>query len=327
MTHEILPNIYKTEIPLPGNPLKAVNSYVIRDSDRSLMIDTGLNRKECMDAMQAGLDKLGVKLRDTDFFITHLHADHYALLSSLVTDTSRVYFNRPDAERYARGGIQEEMLSQARLHGFPERELQSAFRNHPGNRYGGSLDMPLTMVNEGDTIEIGAYTFLCIETPGHTRGHMCLYEPDKKILFSGDHILGDITPNIQSWSDDWNPLRSYLLSLDKVYDLEVKVVLPGHRSVFNNYKERIRELQQHHGQRAEEVLTILEGGARNAFQVASQMSWDIVSESWDLFPVPQKWFATGEALAHLVFLESNHLVSRKKVEGEPVLFNLVRREQ
>jgi len=137
MTQEILPHIYKTEIPLPGNPLKSINSYLIRDAQRSLMIDTGLNQTECMDAMQAGLGKLNVNLKDTDFFITHLHADHYALLPRLVTDTSRVYFNQPDAERHARGGIREEMLTQARLHGFPEKELQSALTNHPGPQQGG----------------------------------------------------------------------------------------------------------------------------------------------------------------------------------------------
>jgi len=325
MTQEILPHIYQTEIPLPGNPLKSINSYLIRDSQRSLMIDTGLNQTECMDAMQAGLGKLGVNLNDTDFFITHLHADHYALLPRLVTDTSRVYFNQPDAERHARGGILEEMLTQARLHGFPEKELQSALTNHPGNRYGGRLTMPLTIVHQGDTIEIGSYRFICIETPGHTRGHMCLYEPEKKILFSGDHLLGDITPNIQAWSDGWNPLREYLSSLDKIYDLDVEMVLPGHRSVFKNFRERIRELQQHHSKRADEVLTILEAGPQNAFQVASQMSWDIVSESWDLFPIPQKWFATGEALAHLVFLESQRLVYRERVEGNFIEFHLVHR--
>ena len=316
MIKEILPDIYKIEIPLPGNPLKAINSFVIRDSARSLIIDTGLNRKECMDAMQAGLRELGVKLRDTDFFITHLHADHFALVSRLVTDTSHVYLNQPDAERHARGGVWDEMVTAARVNGFPEGELQSALRNHPGYRYGARLDMPLRMVNQGDTIEIGQYRFLCIETPGHTRGHTCLFEPNKKILFSGDHILGDITPNIQSWSDDWNPLREYLLSLDKVYELDVEVVLPGHRSIFKNHRERIQELKYHHSKRAAEVLSILQKGGKNAFQVASQMSWDIICESWSLFPVTQKWFATGEAIAHLIYLEEKNVIYRERVEGQ-----------
>jgi glyoxylase-like metal-dependent hydrolase (beta-lactamase superfamily II) len=321
MIKEILSNIYKIEIPLPGSPLKAINSYVIRDSARSLIIDTGLNRKECMDAMQTGLSELGVKPRDTDFFITHLHADHFALVSRLVTDTSRVYFNQPDAERYARGGVWNEMVAQARKHGFPERELQSALQNHPGFRYGARLDMPLSIVHQGDTIEIGQYRFLCTETPGHTRGHMCLFEPNKKILFSGDHILGDITPNIQSWSDEWNPLREYLLSLDKIYALDVEMVLPGHRSILKNCRERIRELQQHHNKRAEEVLSILEKGGTNAFQVASKMSWDIICESWEQFPISQKWFATGEAIAHLKYLEEKNLLYREKVKGE-VIYSL-----
>jgi len=271
--------------------------------------------------MQTGLRELGVRLRDTDFFITHLHADHFALVSRLATDTSLVYFNQPDAERHARGGVWDGMAAQARLHGFPERELQSALRNHPGFRYGSRLDMSLSILKQGDTVEIGEYGFICVETPGHTRGHMCLFEPDRKILFSGDHILGDITPNIQSWSDEWNPLREYLFSLDKVYEMDVEVVLPGHRSIFKNCRERIQELKSHHRKRAEEVLSILEKGSRNAFQVASQMSWDIISESWDLFPVSQKWFATGEAIAHLKYLEEKSLVFKEWVEGK-IIYSL-----
>jgi glyoxylase-like metal-dependent hydrolase (beta-lactamase superfamily II) len=319
MIEELLPNIYKVEIPLPGSPLKEINSYVIRDSSRSLIIDTGLNRKECMDAMQAGLHKLGVSLRETDFFITHLHADHFALTSRLVTATSNVYLNRPDAEWHAQlphGSIWDAMMAQARIHGFPEGELQSALRNHPGYRYGARLAMPLSIVEQGDTIEVGTYGFRCVATPGHTRGHMCLYEPSKKVLFSGDHILGDITPNIQSWFDEWNPLGAYLHNLDKISEMDVELVLPGHRSVVTNCKERIQELKHHHRKRAEEVLTILEKGSSSAYQVASQMTWDIVCESWDLFPPSQKWFATGEAIAHLQYLEEKHHVFREQAEGK-----------
>jgi len=319
MIEELLPNIYKVEIPLPGSPLKEVNSYVIRDSTHSLIIDTGLNRKECMDAMQAGLHKLGVKLGETDFFITHLHADHFALTPRLVTPTSRVYLSRPEAERHARlsnGSNWDDMAAQARLHGFPEGELESALQNHPGYRYGARLDMPLSVVEQGDTIEIGTYGFRCVATPGHTKGHMCLFEPNEKMLFSGDHILGDITPNIQAWFDEWNPLSEYLFNLDKVCEMDVELALPGHRSIITNCKKRIQELKHHHRKRAEEVLSILERGSKSAFQVASQMSWDIVCESWEVFPVAQKWFATGEAIAHLKYLEEQQQVFREQVGGK-----------
>jgi len=123
------------------------------------------------------------------------------------------------------------------------------------------------------------------------------------------------------WSDDENPLKEYLTSLDKVYNLDVKLVLPGHRSAFNNYRERIQELKRHHQTRANEVLSILQKGSKNAFQVASQMSWDLTYKSWDLFPVPQKWFATGEAIAHLKYLEEKGKV-RREIQEQKVVFSL-----
>jgi glyoxylase-like metal-dependent hydrolase (beta-lactamase superfamily II) len=59
MVEDVLANTYRIEIPLPGNPLKAINSSVVRESTRNLIIDTGLNRRECRDAMKAGLAELG----------------------------------------------------------------------------------------------------------------------------------------------------------------------------------------------------------------------------------------------------------------------------
>lgn len=80
MIQEIFKNIYKIEIPIFNSPLKALNSYVIKGLERSLIIDTGLNQEECMNAMQAGLREIGVDLRETDFFITHIHPDHIGLV-------------------------------------------------------------------------------------------------------------------------------------------------------------------------------------------------------------------------------------------------------
>jgi hypothetical protein len=57
--------------------------------------------------------------------------------------------------------------------------------------------------------------------------------------------------------------------------------------------------------------------------VASQMTWDIDSESWDQFPVAQKWFATGEAISHLRYLEEEGKLVRK-ASGEIRLYALVK---
>src|SRR3972149_8189797 len=120
MSEEILPNLYRIEIPLPKNPLKSLNSYVIKSSDRNLIIDTGWNQEECMNAMQSGLGELGIDLRKTDFFITHFHVDHMGLVPDLATDTSKVFLNQPDADRFISGVFWEESARFARLNGFPE---------------------------------------------------------------------------------------------------------------------------------------------------------------------------------------------------------------
>ena len=321
MIEEILANLYRIEIPLPKSPLKALNSYVIKNTERNLIIDTGWNQEECMNAMQAGVRELGVDLRKTDFFITHLHADHFGLVSNLMTDTSKIYFNQPDVDRFRSGFRLDDFVNFARLNGYPENELQATLQSHPGLKFRAKKGLTFHILKEGDTISIGDYVFECIETPGHTWGHMCLYEPNKKIFVAGDHILNDITPNIQLWSDEWDPLKEYLTSLDKVYELDIELVLPGHRGIFKSCKERIQELKQHHQKRLDEIISILKKGNKNAFQVASEMSWDIICDSWDLFPVSQKWFATGEAIAHLKYLKEKEII-RKEMREQRIVFSM-----
>jgi len=320
MIEKLLPDLFRIEIPLPNSPLKYLNSYVIRSPERNLVIDTGLNRKECLEAMETGLGELKVDLGKTDFFITHLHADHFGLVGKLVTDTGKVFFNRPDSEIIESWDGWDPMVEYAGRNGFPKNELRNALKSHPGFKFHSEWVPELSILTDDDTIRIGEYHFRCIETPGHTEGHTCLYEAEKRIFISGDHILGDITPNIQCWSDRENPLKNYLASLEKVRGLGVDLVLPGHRRVFRDHDKRIDELKHHHYRRIEEILTILSNESKNAYQVASEMVWDIDCDSWDQFPLAQKWFATGEAIAHLRYLEEDRSIFRKKGGGE-ILFS------
>jgi glyoxylase-like metal-dependent hydrolase (beta-lactamase superfamily II) len=311
MCEEVLPNLFRIKIPLPESPLKYLNSYVIRDPERCLIIDTGLNRKECLEAMLAGLRKIDVDLAKSDLFITHLHADHFGLVAKLTTESTNVYFSRPEKELMESWEGFEAMVEYAGRNGFPENELRAALDKHPGAKYGTEWIPELKVLDDGDRIQFGDYRFQCIATPGHTMGHTCLYEPDKKVLVAGDHILIDITPNIQCWSDEQNPLKHYLSSLDKVAGLEVDLVLPGHRRLISDHRARIEELKNHHAQRLAEVLTILDGKSMTAFEVASRMTWDLKCDHWNDFPVAQKWFATGEAISHLRLLEEEGKIMRK----------------
>jgi glyoxylase-like metal-dependent hydrolase (beta-lactamase superfamily II) len=311
MIETLARNIFCIKIPLPETPLKSLNSVVIRGEERNLVIDTGLNHDDCFDAMDAGLTELGIDRNRTDYLITHLHADHFGLLHRLITPDSRIYFNRPEAELLESWEGWEPMLEAARVNGFPAEKLRQALENHPGFKHGSKWKPGMRVINDNDEIFVGEYTLRCIETPGHTLGHICLYEPENRIFMSGDHILGDITPNIQCWEEGENLLNDYLQSLDKVYHLEVDLVVPGHRSLFTDMKKRIDQLKAHHMERLGEVETILSKGVQDAYETASRMTWDIRANSWDDFPIAQKWFATGEAISHLHYLEqSNRIVKR-----------------
>ena len=125
----------------------------------------------------------------------------------------------------------------------------------------------------------------------------------------------DITPNIQCWTDEQNPLQDYIASLDKVNDIEIDLVLPGHRRLITDHKTRIAELKEHHKKRLGEILFILASTPFTAFEVASRMTWDLDCDSWENFPLAQKWFATGEAIAHLRYLERKGFITGRDQDG------------
>lgn len=319
MVQEIRSDLFLIEVPLPNSPLKYLNSYVVRSDDRNLIVDTGLNRNKCLEAISEGLAEIGVDLKRTDFFITHLHADHFGLVSKLATPTSRVFFNRPEAEMIEAKGWWEPMLSAAGKNGFPEDELRKALEQHPGYKFSSDWVPEMSLLKDGDPIDVGDYHFTCLHTPGHSMGHTCLYEEEKKLLVAGDHILIDITPNIQCWYEAANPLGDYIDSLNRVYDLEIDLVLPGHRRLIDDHRARIDELKRHHQARCDEIVDILAQQTLNAYQTASHMTWDIKAESWEHFPIAQKWFATGEAIAHLHYLEEKGVI-RRQVVGELICY-------
>jgi glyoxylase-like metal-dependent hydrolase (beta-lactamase superfamily II) len=324
MIEKILPGLHRVVVPLPGNPLKEINSFVLTSSDRNLIIDTGMKRPECQEVLEAGLDEIGVDLERTDFISTHLHADHAGLISTLLRSGSRAFMGSLDAQvmkiNFAALTKTIPLSEYAIRSGFPAEEVRASIHNHPGNKYSSETPVAYIPLEGGETFEVGAYRLEVVATPGHTNGHISLYEPKKKIFFSGDHVLGDITPNIQAWSDDQDPLAVYLSNLKKAGALDVELCLPGHRSLIEDFSKRIEELVEHHRVRANEVISILMEDRKTAYQIAGEMSWDIVARSWEDFPIMQRWFATGEAIAHLRYVERKGLIQREMVD-EQVLYS------
>ena len=304
------PAIYKLYIPLTGNALKNLNCYVLIDGGESLVIDTGFRNGECRAALMGGLAQLGVSPEHTRLFITHLHSDHCGMAE---------YFDYPDTTIYMGGPEYEyllytlECIADSSMYsfsapllaeGFPEEDLYAASANNPARIFMSSRAFPVTKVYDGDMLRIGSVKVEVVSVPGHTPGQMILYLPGQKILFSGDHVLFDITPNITCWAGVHNPLGQYLRSLDKILTYDIETVFPGHRNLSNKtLSQRIQEIKNHHERRLNEVRAVLrEHPSANAYEVASHLTWSLHGAMWETAPKSQQWFAVGETIAHLEYL-------------------------
>lgn len=193
--------------------------------------------------------------------------------------------------------------------GFEKEHIDYLHSENVAVQFGPDEPFPAVHLADLDTIQVGKYTFQCLLTPGHTPGHMCLYLPEQKILFASDHILFDITPNITYWLDLENSLHAYLTSLVKIHNYDVEKIFVGHRNNNENMYKRIEELLDHHRQRLDEMLELVnDNSLPHGTKIASLMKWSMRGKHWDEFPVTQRWFAVGETLSHLdYFIYSGHM--------------------
>lgn len=313
------PDIYKIDVPLTGNPLKNLNCYVIKDGGESAVIDTGFRTEECWQALKGGLSEIGVSPEHTRLLITHLHSDHIGLAG---------YFNYPDTTIYMgeleydyflqmkegriRGRIDKGYLQE----GFPEEELLDAMKTNPATIYLPDATFPVTTLQEGDTITVGNTVLTAVFMPGHTPGQMIFYIADKKIMFLGDHLLFDITPNITEWPEVDNSLKHYMHNLERLLNFDIELPLPAHRNLSNKtLEDRVAEILAHHAVRLNQILQMLkEHPGSSAYEIAGGLTWSMRGRSWKDAPNRQKWFAVGETLAHIEYLMAENKVCRVKKE-------------
>ena len=93
------PDIFKIYVPLPDNPLKNLNCYVLKAENENLIIDTGFNRPECLEALKEGLAELNVDIEKSSLFLTHLHSDHTGLAGEIMNENSTIYMSEIDFNR------------------------------------------------------------------------------------------------------------------------------------------------------------------------------------------------------------------------------------
>lgn len=318
------PKIYRVLVPLPENPLRSLNSYVIMTEKRNLVIDTGFNREECYGALTEGLDELGIDIEDTDFFITHFHGDHCGTVGRIAGERSRIFMSEKDYS-YLVGDFEdatwEGIESVYVEEGFPMDIVERLKSSNQAKKYRPDRLFKAVTLQDRDVIRLGDAELACILTPGHTPGHMCLYLPEKKILFSGDHVLFDITPNITSWMGIADSLGDYMQSLEMIKDLDVEITLAAHRDSRGNLRERAEEILEHHRIRLHDTAEVLRESERplNAYEIAQRMKWNLRGRSWDSFPDNQKWFAMGETMSHIDYHVKRDLIL-KQIDTESGIY-------
>ncbi|MEG1633902.1 MAG: MBL fold metallo-hydrolase [Oscillospiraceae bacterium] len=312
---------------MPNSPLKNLNAYFIKadgKGGRNLLIDTGFRREECRASLLGGLAELGVSMDDSDIFLTHLHADHSGLAADVAGVGTRIFMSRDDSARLAgfkQADDGDGLKSSQILQGFPDTPRFRGFLNR-GRRFSCESPERFEPVDDGDVFTYGGHRLQAVSTPGHTPGHLCLYDAENKIMFLGDHVLFDITPNITAWQGFSDPLGTYIQNLRKIREYDVRLPLPGHRGVPCDMKTRIDQIIEHHGARLKEILDTLDlHPGITAYELSSRMSWNIRADGgWENYPVPQIWFAVGETGAHLEYLLPRGMITRERRDGVDLYF-------
>lgn len=323
MPEEIAAGIYRIPVPLVGNPLKELNAYLLKGEDGNLLIDTGFRQPACREALFTGLRELGIRRGETEVLLTHLHSDHSGLAPEAAGERT-IYMSevdRPHLDDRAYGEKHwERMNERFRTEGFPRHLLARMSETNPARSMAPPSGGHYQGLADGQILERGGCRIQCLLMPGHTPGQMCYWLPERGILFTGDHVLFDITPNITFWPAMADALGAYLESLKKIRAYDPELTLPGHRKS-GDLKTRVDELLCHHQRRLEEALNVVKAHpGRGAYELAGHMTWKIRASSWADFPVAQKWFAVGECMSHLDHLIVLGQLRRETVEGKAAYY-------
>jgi glyoxylase-like metal-dependent hydrolase (beta-lactamase superfamily II) len=321
---EVAPGIHWFQLPITmeQSNLNYINVYLIEGSKGYLLVDSGWNTDESFIALKKGMTKIGADVKDiSQILITHVHPDHYGMagrIKKLSGAAIAMHHIEKDFIRPRYIDMEELLHLTDRMlvaNGVPEAEMVSLRDATVGLERYIVPTLPDRVLHDGETIATGKFTFRVIWTPGHSSGHICLYEPDKKVLLSGDHILPKITPNIGVHPQSIeNPLGRYLKSLQEIRQLDVVLTLPGHDKPFTNLKLRIDEIIHHHEVRNREILGAIGLKRRTAYAIAKEITWGDNS-GWRDLPDFHKRMAIFETLAHLEMMAADNLLIKLPVKG------------
>jgi glyoxylase-like metal-dependent hydrolase (beta-lactamase superfamily II) len=294
---------------MPDNPLGTVNAYALVGNEGIMLIDCGWNTPEAYAAVEAQLAPLGGIAAVRRIVVTHLHPDHFGLATRLAEESgASVAMHHLDADvvsaRYEETQtLVAQMESWLGRHGVPDDELavMSEASLQLLRRVG--TRRPDVLLEGGERLEWGPHRLEVLWTPGHSAGLICLLDADRRLLFSNDHVLERISPHVGMHVQSLgNPLGEYLASLCRVRDLPVEWVLPGHGAPFASLARRVDAIVAHHRERLDEILALLDGAPRSAYEIGGRLIWRGAEDGWTRLAPFQRRMALTETIAHVEYL-------------------------
>ena len=240
------------------------NTYLV-GTGRPLLLDTGSGVEGYVPLLEQALkEHCGVDAPG-DLLVTHVHPDHLGGAPAVL-------------ERFGPRAV-----SKLPWPGRDER-----------------VPVPITPIGEGDRIRIEGATLRAIHTPGHAQDHLCFYLEEEKALFTGDVILGVGTTVIPL---DGGDMDDYLATLERLLDLELERIYPGHGPMILEPRQKVQEYLDHRLEREREVIAAIEGGAVTVEQMVERIYAEY----------PRRLYAAaGQSVtSHLIKLERESRVSRR----------------
>jgi glyoxylase-like metal-dependent hydrolase (beta-lactamase superfamily II) len=274
----LLPGVWRLRLPLPWPGVPHCNAWAVAAGDGIVLFDTGMHQPGSMANLERALEMVGLKVEHVRLVVcTHAHSDHYGQAATIVERAGCELWMHPD-HRHMTANVDdpeaaaERRLEIARSAGVPEEPLRQWAQARRGQSFGiAGIVPPARELLPGVLVETDLGGWEVVLTPGHAPSHVCLWQPERRLLISGDHLLGRVSPYYDyGYSPD--PAGEFLTSLDRVEALDARLCLSGHGRTFTDVQGHIaanRELIARRLGALEDVLR--EDGAVTAFDAVPRV--------------------------------------------------------
>jgi glyoxylase-like metal-dependent hydrolase (beta-lactamase superfamily II) len=282
---KLLPGVWRLRLPLPWPGVPHCNAWALAAGDGVVLVDTGMHEPGSMLHLQRALDQARLRIEHVRLVVcTHAHVDHCGQAPPIAEQAGCEVWMHPNHVHHTAAAADPERallrrIEIARQSGVPEAPLErwAARRRGQGTGQAGTLTVDRELT-EGATVDTDLGAWRVIETPGHAPSHICLYQPERRLLISGDHLLGRVSLYFDAgYTPD--PVGEFLSSLDKAAGLDARLALSGHGRPFTDVAGHITANRALVAARLEAVREALAGGPRTAYEIAQEVYGEAFTEA------------------------------------------------